>query len=331
MKLGVAIEDTWSFFNEVYAEFAAHHDVSLFTRRNPPLPIFKERLARRRFQSDLRTFMQENDVVFFEWASELLAHATQVPSTCGIVTRLHRFELYQWAERVNWNAVDRIILVSESKRLEFSERFPAQSHKLVVIPEAVSLERFRPHARRFQGNIATLCHLRPRKRVYDLILAFHELSQRRSDLHLHIGGGRSNGFEEYEIALHRLVNRLDLSSRVTFYDHIARPEEWYGAMDIFISNSYSEGLQVSALEAMASGCFCLSHFWEGADELLPPENLFFTERELIDRVLTYCSLPEPEKRTRCAAMRQIVAGRHDLSTTKVQIRQVVESVQDEAR
>ena len=325
MKLGIVIEETWSFFHEIHADLAAHHEITQFARRDAPLPIFKERLGRRRFRNDLEAFMRTNDVVFFEWASELLAAASHQPKTCGIVTRLHRYELYEWADRVNWDAVDRIILVSEAKRREFTARFPEQAHKIVVIPEAISLQRFSPQTRQFKGNIGILCHLKPRKRVYDLILAFYELSQQYS-LHLHIGGGQAEGYEEYPVALHSLVDRLELKSKVTFYDHVANPEQWYGQIDIFVSNSYSEGLQVAPMEAMATGCCCLSHHWEGADELLPAEHLFYTERELQNRIASYCDSTEDQQKQIQLRMRQIVVDRFDVDKTKVQIRRVLEDV-----
>ena len=78
-------------------------------------------------------------MVFFEWASGLLASASHMAKTCGIVTRLHRYEMYRWADRINWDAVDRLILVSQAKLREFSAAFPQHVHKAVVIPEAVSV------------------------------------------------------------------------------------------------------------------------------------------------------------------------------------------------
>lgn len=323
MKLGVVINETWAFFNEIYADFVAHHPTTLYQPKTLAAPIFKERLNRRFAAEQLRSFMRSNDVVFFEWASELLAAATHLPKTCGIVTRLHRYELYQWADRVRWEAVDKIILVSQAKRQEFLSRFPEQASKIVVIPEAIDLDKFRPRPKPFSGQIGILCHLSPRKRVYDVILAFAEIAH-RPELHLHIGGGRHPRFPEYADALRTLTARLGLQDRITFYEHVANPADWYARVDVFISNSYSEGLQVSPMEAMASGCYCLSHWWEGADELLPSENLFQTERELGQKLIEYSELTEAERQGRCERLRARVQERFDINRIKVQIREVVE-------
>lgn len=331
MRLGVAVGDTWSFFNEVYDELQAHHDTHLFSRRKTSLPAFNTRVNRRLLDRDLRAFLGASDVAFFEWASELLAEASRLPKTCGIVTRLHRYELYRWADKINWNAVDRVILVSEAKRREFAARFPDQAGKLVVIPEALDLSRFTFAPRSFRGDIGTLCHLKPRKRVYELILAFSDLAAERSDLHLHIGGGKAAGFEEYSEALFSLVRRLELEDRVTFHDGVSEPQDWYRQIDIFVSNSYSEGLQLAPMEAMASGCYTLSHWWDGADELLPASQLYFTERELRQKILEYAALGGECQSTRLAEQRRIVEERFDVSRTSVELRRVVEAVAENRR
>ncbi len=325
MKIGIAIEETWQFFHEIYENLAAHHQVTVFKRQRVSLPMFNTRINNRLFRRDLQVFLQTNDVIFFEWASHLLAEASHMPKTCSIVTRLHRYEMYQWADKINWDNVDKIILVSEAKRREFTSRFPEQAPKIVVINEAVSLDKFQLKPKQFNGDIGILCHLSPRKRVYELILAFYELTQQRDGLHLHIGGGMRPAFGEYYEALHNLVQRLNLQAKITFYDNVTNPQAWYHKIDIFVSNSYSEGLQVSPMEAMASGCYCLSHHWDGADELLPAENLFFTNRELRNKILYYCDCSEAEKQAQRVRMRSIACEKFDIDQIKDQIRIVIES------
>ena len=98
MRVGVATEETWNFLHEIHDELTQHHQVDVFKRRTVQSPILYERINRRLFQRDLKNFLRSNDVVFFEWASELLARASQMPKQCGIVTRLHRYEMYEWVD-----------------------------------------------------------------------------------------------------------------------------------------------------------------------------------------------------------------------------------------
>jgi glycosyltransferase involved in cell wall biosynthesis len=324
MRLGIAIEETWDFFHEVYADLRAHHETTLYEPRPLRLPVLGPRLDRYWLRREMRSFLNKQNAVFFEWASELLATASTLPKTCGIVARLHRYELYQWADRINWDAVDRLIVVSQAKVREFAAVFPQQTHKVVMIPEAVSVNRFQPVEKRYGGNIGILCHMRPRKRVYELVLAFYELTRRRPNFHLHIGGGRAAGNGEYDEAVRQLVERLGLRDRVTFYGHVTTPEEWYPRIDVFVSNGYSEGLQVSLLEAMASGCYSLSHHWDGADELMPAENLYYTNTELVEQLLRYDDQTDSERARDRARMRDIVCSGFDVDTTKLAIRRVIE-------
>ena len=324
MKLGVIIKDTWAFFSEIYEDLSQHHQVSLFKHQEIDWPVLKSRINQQRFNQALGSFLRNNDLVFFEWASELLAVASHFPKTCKIVTRLHRYELYQWADQVNWDAVDRVILVTKSKQDEFLARFPHLAGRTSVVPEAVSLQRFQPTERAFNSDIGILGHLTPRKRVYELILTFYELLQVHDSFHLHIGGGPKPRFLDYYASLHSLVRRLGLEDKVTFYGNVVNPEEWYRKIDIFISNSYSEGLQVSPIEAMASGCYCLSHHWDGADELLPPEHLYFTDSQMIRLILQYADQPAEKKNALRGQMRLIVQQKFNIEKTKDEIRQILE-------
>jgi len=326
LKIGIATEETWDFLHDIYKDLCRQYQVNVFKRRTTIWPIFRDRRARAIFRKDLRRFMDQNDVVFFEWASALLVAATKLPKTCGIVTRLHRYEMYQWANQVDWDVVDKVILVSHAKKREFIERFPSQADKIIVSVPSTSLEKFTPGAKTFNGDIGILCHLTPRKRVYDLILTFYELLQQKKDLHLHIGGGMAPAFEDYYYALKSIVADLGIQDKVTFYGNVKETWDWYHKIDIFISNSYSEGLQVAPMEAMASGCYCLVHRWRGADELVPDENLYYTSTELQKKILQYCEIPEHKKLEQKKRMRLLAQKRFDINQTIKQITTVIGEV-----
>lgn len=326
MHLGIAINETWGFFNEIYADLGEHYRTNLFRYRSIRTPVYRKRINDYLFRRGFDTFMRNNDVVFFEWASDLLAVASHLPKTCGIVTRLHRYELYQWAHKINWDAVDKIILVSKAKEREFLERFPKQAAKTMVSRPSISLQKFTPQQKTFGGDIGILCHLTPRKRVYELVLAFSQLVGIDDRFHLHIAGEKDDSFLDYYEALTQLVEDLNLQEKVTFYGHVSNAWEWYHRIDVFVSNSYSEGFQVALMEAMASGCVCLSHRWNGVDEILPGQNLFYTSNELVDKLLMYTQMPAEALNLEKEHMRQLACQEFDIEYTKVQIRQAIEEV-----
>ena len=116
--------------------------------------------------------------------------------------------------------VDKIILVSQAKKREFITKFPEQAAKIVVCSPSISLAKFIPQPKKFNGDIGILCHLTPRKRVYDLILSFYELIQKKSDFHLHIAGSSEDAYQDYYNALLYIINDLKLQNKVTLYGNI---------------------------------------------------------------------------------------------------------------
>lgn len=320
IHLGIANQETWGFFNDIYNDLKLRYITTIFNRRKMKLPVFNERINRFIFHRDLKAFLQANDVVFFEWASELLATATHLPKVCGIITRLHRYELYDWSDKINWDAVDKIILVSNAKKREFLLKFPGQASKIVVLPPSISLERFSIYPKKYSGDIGILCHISPRKRVYDLILSFYELLKINDSFHLHIAGETELAYRDYHTSLLYLMDELNLEKKVTFYGQIKETWDWYHKIDILISNSYSEGLQVAPMEAMACGCYCLSHHWDGSGELLPEDQLYFTGKELIEKIIRYSELPDAAKQAHRERMRDIAVEKFDIRDTIDQIK-----------
>jgi glycosyltransferase involved in cell wall biosynthesis len=238
--------------------------------------------------------------------------------------------MYKWVETINWDRVDKIILVSHAKQNEFNQRFPEQAHKTVVINVAVPLDKFTFEPHPYTGQIGTLCHITPRKRVYDLILDFYGLLQDQAGsatkFHLHIGGDIHPSYLDYSQAMQDLIERLGMRDAVTFHGKVTEPWNWYHQLDIFVSHSYSEGLQVAPMEAMASGCYCLSHHWAGAEEMLPVENLYVTGEELREKILAFDRLASEEQLAQRAASRAMAQQNFDVDKNKRLVRELIEQV-----
>jgi glycosyltransferase involved in cell wall biosynthesis len=329
-RVGVFVgeQGNWSFFREIFEDLRAHYHTSVYEPKVYRTPMLHGRLNGWALRDRVRTILKQSNVGFFEWASELLEVATRMPKYCPIVTRLHAYELYAWGPRIQWDAVDRVILVSQAMRNNFIEEYPAHAGKTIVVPNAVRLDQFRPGVRTGSTlNLGMLCSFYPRKRVYETILMFSKFHGRYPDARLYLGGGRIHAADsdEYYIACCRLVKKLGLEDAVHFDGPIARPAEWLPKIDVFISNSFWEGQQVALLEALASGCYCLSHAWAGAEEVLPPEFLCQTDDELFQKTMEYAALSLTEREARRARLRQIASSEFDVESQKQRVREILES------
>jgi len=326
MKLGVVTDGGWAFVSELLADWQGRYETQVFSHREVSLPISEGRVNRWRLKWALKRFVNSNDVVFFEWAGPLLVVASRLAARASIVVRLHSYELYDFAPRICWRAVHRVILVSNAMRRRFCDLCPSAADKTTVVYYGKSMTKYHPRERDFSGVIGMLCHLVPIKRVYEVILALYELNQTRMSLRLRIAGPPRPGADNqrYYAAMERLVSELRLEDCVSFEGYVDNPAGFLSDIDIFLSNSYWEGQQNALLEAMATGCYCLSHFWDGAEEVLPPDNLYVTDKELCEKIISYCQLPESEKQTQRALMRKIAEEKFDIRNTSAAVRDIVE-------
>jgi glycosyltransferase involved in cell wall biosynthesis len=325
--MGVFIgENNWTFFNEICDDLKLQYRTDIFRMNYYRIPFFQARFNRWNLNKGINSFLSSHDVCFFEWASELLALASHMPKQCAIVTRLHSFELYEWASKIDWQAVDQIILVSRTMQSRFNKLFPSQSYKTAVVHNGVRLEKFKPSGLGdFRFVFGMLCNITPIKRIYDVVLMLHNLREKGYRFQLCIGGEPRCGDDlRYLAAIRSLVEKLDMDEFIIFDGYIGDTPTWLQKIDIFISNSYWEGQQVALLEAMASGCYCLSHNWDGVEEILPEENIFIAEPDFLIKMVDYINISTAEKVACSKTMREIAETKFDISRTKEQIRKIIE-------
>lgn len=328
-KLGIFVGEHghWGFFKEIYAALSSVYQTQLFEEKTYPVPLLYGRLNRWAHQRQIRTLLENNDACFFEWASELLVPASFLPKRAPIITRLHSYEVNVWAPQVNWDHVDRIIFVSNYIRQQFLATHSEHEAKTCVINNGVNVERFTPVVnKRFEFNIGILGTILPVKRVYEALFTIATLRAQGYRPHLHIGGGKAAGgyHDDYYIAVKHLIHKLDLRGSVTMYDHVAEPEHWLRKMDIYISNSYWEGQSVALLEAMASGCYAMAHFWNGSDDILPQEAIYSSDADMAQKIIAYADLPAAAKEARREQMRALACQHYDMRNVIQQIEQVIE-------
>jgi L-malate glycosyltransferase len=154
--------------------------------------------------------------------------------------------------------------VSEEISAAFRDKFPSKFKKIVSIPNGIDVDQFSnggntedikarwgfspQHA--VIGNVA---NFRKVKNHACLIDAFHILNQRLPDTRLVlVGTGFPGDAENTEEACRQLIRSHGLESKVIFAGYTEDIPGILKGFDVFCLPSFSEGLPVSILEAMAA-------------------------------------------------------------------------------
>ncbi len=152
---------------------------------------------------------------------------------------------------------------------------------IVVIHNAVDLERFKPNAKSreeirgtlglkdAQPVIGIVGQLTPRKGQLELIEAFASVNGEVKDAVLLIAGAALfNRDEEYAAKLERAVESLGITDRVRFLgprDDIAKLMQ---ALDVLVVNSHEEPFALTVLEGLSSGIAVLATSVGGTPEMI---------------------------------------------------------------
>ena len=143
--------------------------------------------------------------------------------------------------------VNHVIVVSQTIYNEVVHWLRIPSGKVTIIPCGVDTRYFKSAEKK--PYILFVGRLTRRKRVDSLLRAYARLPNREYQL-LIVGDG------EERLKLIELTRKLGIRDRVIFLANISRQKlrQLYAHASIFILPSIGEGLPLSLLEAMASGC-----------------------------------------------------------------------------
>lgn len=239
------------------------------------------------------------DVVFYEWASRLLVKGTNKKKRCKMITRLHRYEVYYYIEKVDWSKVDEVIFVCNAMETKFLEQESVKRDfkgKTKVIWNYLDLSDFKYSDHPTTRQIGLLAIAQPRKRLYSLVLAHHMALKKHPDLVLRLAGKPAD--EEYLDSIRMLIRRLGIEKNVILDGYVDDLQSWYEELDIIVSNSTHESTNITLFEGTACGAYPLSHVWDGVEELLPQDHLFTDAEDYVRLVDDFYSSSEDERLSR---------------------------------
>jgi L-malate glycosyltransferase len=175
------------------------------------------------------------------------------------ISGIHRFLSNLFMYRTN-----AVVGVSKEIAEVLSHKFPAHSKKTLSIPNSVDVERFNLSADRERVRaefgldpddfvVGTIANFRRVKNHVCLIRAFGLVREKHPNARLVlVGRGYPGDTENSEGEVRRLIGELQLDGCVVMAGYRENIPEILQCFDVFCLPSLSEGLPVSALEAMAA-------------------------------------------------------------------------------
>jgi len=227
----------------------------------------------------LPALANEGETIFCEWCGEnAVWHSHNKPKGARLIIRLHRVEAYRdFPARVNWNAVDRLIVVSEHFKKLMVDVYGVPSWKIEVLPQYVDCEglnrKKRPGARFAIGFVGLVPFAHKRfDRAVDFLAAIRAVDPRFSMI---VRGAmpwklrwawedRPDEKQAYERVFERVFSDPELAAAIRFDPPGADMEEWFRDVGFILSTSDSEGCHTAIMEGLASGAMPIVRAWPGA-------------------------------------------------------------------
>lgn len=177
---------------------------------------------------------------------------------------------------------DAVVGVSKQIGDAFRAKYPAQVGKVRALVNGVDVERFRPHGVRQEMRallgigpdeftVGMVANFRRVKNHVCLVRAFHRFTALCPSARLLlIGRGYPGDEENSEDEVEGLIEILGLGRRVVRAGYREDTPRILECLDLFCLPSFSEGLPVSLLEAMAAGVPAVGSDVRGIREVIMP-------------------------------------------------------------
>ncbi|MBD2841039.1 glycosyltransferase [Erythrobacter rubeus] len=251
------------------------------------------------------------DTVFCEWACEnAVWHSHNKRQGTKLIVRLHRFEAFRdFPARINWEAVDALIVVSEYFRDMMVEDHGVDPDRIHILPQYIDWDQLQRSKHPDANFTLGLVGINPfdHKRFDRAIDFFAKLRQKdprfqlavRSVMPWQIGwvwDADNDDKVKFENVFNRIFADPVLQGSVRFDPAGPDMEEWYRGIGTILSSSDTEGCHTSVMEALASGSDAVVYNWPGARSLFD-EHVEDDMADAVDRVIAFADDPaQPEKR-----------------------------------
>jgi glycosyltransferase involved in cell wall biosynthesis len=207
--------------------------------------------------------------------------------------------------------------VSEAVELQLRAERVVPAERIAVVYNGVDVDRFQRILDQFDRAqflrtwqlpetallIGTVGELKPLKGQEEFLRAAARVAPLVPEARFIVAGVDTSRTQEHRQRLERLIDELQLRSRVLLIDWVTDIAELYCALDIFVSASRAESFGLAMAEAMASHTAVVATSTEGAKTIIDSNNTGVlvsvgADRAIADVVLSL--LKDEETRQRLA-------------------------------
>ena len=233
------------------------------------------------------SILRNTDIAWFEWAQGPIEIASNLPKTCKIICRIHRFEIYgNFTNHINWSNIDDLIFITPNVYEEFKELHKPNIDDLTrvhIVKNSIILDDI-PFIEKEKGfNIAYIARFHGAKNPSLMLQILKKLVEIDNRYKVYMIGGIQD-ITEYKYTMY-LAEKMQISDNLIYEGKINNVFEWLKDKNYILSTSVIEGLPVNILEAMAAGCKPVIHnYFADPAAIFGDEYIFNTVDDAVDMV-----------------------------------------------
>ncbi|KAA0970097.1 glycosyltransferase [Paeniglutamicibacter gangotriensis] len=252
-----------------------------------------------------RSLIAVADTIFCEWSlGNLVWYSKNLKPNQKLFARFHSQELFtEYPRKVNYDAVDRVIFVSELIRGMAIHKFGIPQEKTIVIPNSINARKLDLPKAEDSKYVLGYVGMVPQMKRFDLVLdLLEELRTADSRFTLRVKGKRPEDYpwmaaREEEMAFYdaqyaRIQNSPLLHDAVIFDPQGDDMAAWYQQIGAAISTSDFESFHFTLADGAASRALPVGLAWPGSEWIYPEQWLFTDTKRAAQHVLTVLADPQ---------------------------------------
>lgn len=234
---------------------------------------------------ELMEHIRDADVSFFDWCDPNIIEMSKGIKTAKMICRMHSYEFFSgYPGQVNWDNVDRLVLVNHSMAEIMRYAVPISDKKIRIVYHGVDLNKFKLDLNReYLNRVGTAGYINYKKDPSFIMGCFNSVNRVLPKTEF-IWAGEHQDIR-YQLEFMNSMSRNDFSVR--FDPWQKDMNKWFQDIDYILSGSLFESCHMSMLEGMACGVFPLVRWWKGAENIYPSHALFHMPDSCAQRIFLH--------------------------------------------